>query len=203
MQLFSFLALFIVLLSACTSQVIIDNPTNSTLQITLDQKNITLDAKRSKTINLKNKEVKLIVKDTTGIEIVDEMINISGNGILNPTRSLYIIQKDIYCSVEDYEKYKLKLNLKKIITVNDKEYENVDFLLQEALFIPKNWDYGLDSDFPKNITSSDFQIVSKIYRLDALEKSFGYMGEIDFSNYTQKEMDVLLDSLNNMNKDSL
>ncbi|MGB0886045.1 MAG: hypothetical protein ACPGR5_06440 [Chitinophagales bacterium] len=203
MQLFSFLALFIVLLSACTSQVIIDNPTNSTLQITLDQKNITLDAKRSKTINLKNKEVKLIVKDTTGIEIVDEMINISGNGILNPTRSLYIIQKDIYCSVEDYEKYKLKLNLKKIITVNDKEYENVDFLLQEALFIPKNWDYGLDSDFPKNITSSDFQIVSKIYRLDALEKSFGYMGEIDFSNYTQKEMDVLLDSLNNMSKDSL
>ena len=203
MQLISFLALFIVLLSACTSQVIIDNPTNSTLQITLDQKNITLDAKRSKTINLKNKEVKLIVKDTTGIEIVDEMINISGNGILNPTRSLYIIQKDIYCSVEDYEKYKLKLNLKKIITVNDKEYENVDFLLQEALFIPKNWDYGLDSDFPKNITSSDFQIVSKIYRLDALEKSFGYMGEIDFSNYTQKEMDVLLDSLNNMNKDSL
>ncbi|MGB1018303.1 MAG: hypothetical protein ACPGVH_04485 [Chitinophagales bacterium] len=203
MQLISFLALFIVLLSACTSQVIIDNPTNSTLQITLDQKNITLDAKRSKTINLKNKEVKLIVKDTTGIEIVDEMINISGNGILNPTRSLYIIQKDIYCSVEDYEKYKLKLNLKKIITVNDKEYENVDFLLQEALFIPKNWDYGLDSDFPKNITSSDFQIVSKIYRLDALEKSFGYMGEIDFSNYTQKEMDVLLDSLNNMSKDSL
>lgn len=203
MRFFIILFSSLLLVSACTTEVVLDNPTGQTFLVNIDEQAYTLSPLKSQKVTLKEKSVQIIVKDTAENEIVNEAVQISGEGIINPTLSLYVIQKDVYCSLKDYEKYKEKLNLKESVLVNEKEYENVDFTLENRLFISKNWDYGLSEAFPKDIVVSDFQLVSKIFRIDALEKSFGFMGELDFSNYTQEEMDFLLDSLNNMKNDSL
>ncbi len=195
-QKFTFIAVFILLISACKSKVILDNPTDSDIVVSLDGTNYELLAYDQKVLELKKSTMLLIAKDVEGNEILNESINITGDGVMNPTRTMYVIWKDMYCLPEDYDTYKGNLDLKKMVTVNDKEYEMVDFTLVEDLFIAKNWDFDLNESFADSVDlKNKFLVKSKIYRVEDLETEFGYFGDIDFSDFDETEVQSFMDSL--------
>lgn len=194
---FLYLPLFIALFSACTSSVVIDNPLETNINVTIDGKTYDLIAYEQLELDMKNTATHVITTDAAGEELLNETIDISGDGVLNATKSTYVIWRDLYCLPADYEKYIGMLNLKELIAVNGKEYEEVDFTLTEASFIPKTWDYNLNEIFPDSVDiSNKYSIKSKIYRPGNLEEEFGYFGgDIDFSDYDDADVNAFIDSL--------
>lgn len=191
----------LVLVSACTFKVVIDNPTDMNLKVSLDDKEYDVAAFDQKEVELKKSDVKIIAKDTEGNEILNGTVKITGEGIINPTRTTYVIWKDLYCLSEDYASFKSNLNIKEMVLVNDKEYESVDFTLVDDLYILKNWDYNLKESFPDSVNlEKGYVIKSKIYRVEDLENEFGYYGDLDFTDYDDSDVNAFLDSLRQMLK---
>lgn len=206
-QKFTFIAVFILLLSACKSKILLDNPTDSNIVVSLDGTTYELLAFEQKELELKKSSVLVVAKDADGNEILNESVFVTGDGIINPTRTTYVIWKDLYCLPEDYDTYKDNLNLQKMVTVNDKEYEMVDFTLVEDLFISKNWDFNLNENFPDSVDlKNKYKVQSKIYRVDDLETEFGYFGDIDFSDFDETQVQDFMDSLRqvlNLNQENV
>lgn len=186
----------LVLLSSCTFQVVIDNPTDMNLKVSLDDKEYDIAAFAQQEVELKKAEVRIVAKDEEGNEILNETVQIAGAGIINPTRTTYVIFKDLYCLPENYDLFKSNLDIKEIVVVNDKEYESVDFTLVEDLFIPKTWDYNLNESFPDSVNlEKGYVVKSKIYRVEDIESEFGYFGDIDFTDFDEADVNAFMDSL--------
>lgn len=191
-----FIPFFILFLSACTSKVTIDNPTPDDITVSVNGTEYEIPAYDQKEVDLKNAPASIIAKDLEGNELLNEIVLITGDGILNVTRSLYIIWTDLYCQPDEFDTYKSKLNLKDLVVVNDKEYEMVDFELTEDVFISKKWDYNLNESFPDSVDLKNiFSIKSKVYRPDDLEAEFGYLGDLDFTESEDKDVKAFMDSL--------
>ena len=188
--------LLLILLSSCTTKVLIDNPTDLDITVSVDGKDYMVAAYESQSVDLKKATVNVTSKDEEGNEFMNEDVEITGEGVLNATNSTYVIWNDIYCSPEDYERLKVNLDLKDIVIVNEKEYEEIDFTVLEDAFIPKNWNYGLDEIFPDSVDLvNDYAIKSKIYNVQELEDEFGYFGDLDFSEYEEEDINSFIDSL--------
>lgn len=189
-------AIVLFLFSACKSKVIIDNPTDYAITVSIGDEKYEIAAASFVEIELSKKVVNIIAKDTANNELINEMIAITGDGVINPTKSTYIIWTDLYCKPEDYEAFKDKLDIKEVVIVNDKEYEAVDFEIKETVFIAKDWDLNLNESFPDSVDiSNDFVIKSKLYNVPQLEAEFGYFGNMDFTDYNESEVNAFMDSL--------
>lgn len=216
-----------VVLSSCnffkTHEIFIDNPTEYELTIDINNKTHVIEPYGNKTVKLKAKSYEVVAtiqnqeillhdhlddehdhdhehEEAQNFIIYEGTLSVSQSGIFNPTLYTYVVWKDLY--LEDMNKYNdyasSQLNLKPQLTINDKNYNDVDFtIFKEQLFIPKTWDYGLAEPWSDNVDvfSKSFVVKSKIYRLDALEEEWGYWGEFDMSDYTDEDFKNLIDSL--------
>lgn len=193
---FLVLPLFLFLLSACTTKVVVDNPSEVDINVSIDGKEYNIAALDQQVVELKKASAQIITTDADGTELLNETVDITGEGVINATNTTYVIWQDIYCLAENYELYKDKLNLKDLIEVNGKEYEEVDFTLAETPFIAKSWDYDLNESFPDSVDLSNmYALKTKIYRVQELEDEFGYFGDIDFSSFEEAEVQSFMDSL--------
>lgn len=194
-----FFMLYIALLSACTqnAQLIIDNPTNKNIVVTLNEKQYDVKAQSNTIIEIKKGKTTMQVSNNNENNSLTQTININDDGLLNPTQSTYVVFTDLYCLENEYEQYAKHLNTKKVVVVNNKEYEEVDFQVFEDVFIPKNWDYDLNTPFPKELEiKNNYLVKSKLFSVAQLEKEFGYIGNIDFSDYeSEEDVQHYLDSL--------
>lgn len=192
------LPIFILLLSACSSnaKVVIDNPSEADINVSIDGIAYEVMAYDQMEVELKKALAQVITKDAAGKELLNEAVEITGEGVLNATKTTYVIWQDIYCTPENYELYKDKLDLKELVEVNGKEYEEVDFTLVETAFIPKAWDYNLNESFPDSVDLSNmYALKTKIYRVETLETEFGYLGDLDFGDFDDADLNAFMDSL--------
>ncbi len=184
---------------SCTNQVIIDNPSTNTIQLSLANKNYVLNANSSKKIKLKSGSYKILSEIENGKKLLDTLIEINSDGIINATNYTYILWTDIFCQEEDYGKFKDKLHLKDTVVIEGLEFVDIDFVIKNEAFISKKWDYSLDEKMPKSIDVPEdkmFKIVSKIYRLPALKDEFNFLGDIDFNDLNKEEIESIIKSKN-------
>ncbi|MFT4644400.1 MAG: hypothetical protein ACI8ZX_000801, partial [Planctomycetota bacterium] len=132
--------------------------------------------------------------------LVNENVEIFNEGLLNVTKSNYAIWKDVFCEEADYEKYKVKLNLKDTVVVGGLEFVDIDLVLLNDVFIAKTWDLGIDKNMPESVEIAEdekFKIVSKIYHVAELKEVFNYYGDYDFTNLTEEEINKLINNREN------
>lgn len=196
----------LLLFSSCDSiiqyDVIIDNPSFDDLTVVVDDKPFEvfgydyMDGKFSRGAH------QVTATNADGEVVFDEEVDITGDGILNVTGATYVVWTDLYYENEAmYDVYAASgLNLKEVVEINGKEYNDVDLEVYEnESFIEEDWDIDLNDYWPDEVsTSNDYAVRSKVYRVDKLEEDWGYWGDYDYSDYEQEDIDGLLDSLQDL-----
>ncbi len=197
-----FLLTNLVLLSACNSifkiKIIVDNPSNDVLILNVDEKEHEIASNSFIKLDLVKGE-HLFKASIKGEELFNETLSITSEGLLNPTKAVYVVHKELYLLNQDeYETFAAQALDRQDHLIADKTYEDVDFLVYDAqTFIPKNWDFGVDQELPEEIKTSvgEHKVISKIYRISNLEKTWGFFGDFDFTKTSDKELKQFLDSL--------
>lgn len=203
--LFSLLIISILLFGCETEknvEIVVDNPSELDFSFSLKEEAYTVSALSKTTLKLKEGVYFLWIQNEIGDTLLNDSIYIFSNGLLNPTKSTYVVWNDLY--LENFDEYeqiaRSALNIQDSIFINDKEYNDVDFdVYENQVFIEKTWDFGVFEDWPEEIDLYSKSTVkkSKIYRLADLEEEWGYWGTFDFNDYTEEEFQQLLDSLLN------
>lgn len=201
--LFLFISFSLFLLSACTSffnnEIIIDNDDFSTMHLTVDGKTQELAGYTTLTLKLPKGEHEFTAV-IEGEAIFDSTITIKENGLVNLMKNTYVVWHDLYLkNPDEYEKYATEALKNEDVKIANKLYEDVQFEVYEGdVFIPKNWDFGLDEEWPEEVDfSGEYAVKGKIYRLIDLEESWGFYQDFDFSDKTDEELNQFLDSLIN------
>ncbi len=177
--------LFLSIQYSCSSDVsaVIDNPTDADLTVILDGKtNITIPANSSKNHIFTPGDHKMKV-ESTGAEYNFGLGSNMSGAILNPTKSGYIVMETSYAASDIYQKAaeaamkKGNIYLSALGMSIDGPYSK-----DSTFVIPRYWDYGVDENFPEQISISadaSYSIQSKVYReADFMKELFGAL----FSN---------------------
>jgi hypothetical protein len=192
----------LLLFSACNTffkiNIVVDNPSNDVLVLILDGKDYELLSNSFLELDLVKGEHHFIAT-VAGKEIFNETVSITNEGLLNLTKSTYVVHKELYLLNQDeYETHAVKALDRQDHLIANKTYEDVHFVVYEGqVFIPKNWDFGIDKELPEEIKTSvgEYEVISKLYRLSSLEKTWGFFGDFDFTQTSDKELKQFLDSL--------
>ncbi|MEX0596760.1 MAG: hypothetical protein WD512_09680, partial [Candidatus Paceibacterota bacterium] len=141
----------------------------------------------------------LFIAQIDGEEVFNETISITSEGLLNLTKSTYVVHKELYLlDQEKYNEFAEKALNRKDHQIAGKTYQDADFKVYEGeTFIPKIWEFGANEELPKEIKTSTeaYEVISKLYRLNDLEKLWGFYGNFDFTETGDKELKQFLDSL--------
>ncbi len=199
------LCLSLLFISACSSffkiNVEIDNPTDEILTVSVDGKDYEITPKSSTVIDLVKGEHD-IKANLDGRSTYEGVVSITNDGLLNLCNSTYVIHKEIYLADQSkYDEYATSALKLADVEINEKTYQNVDFeVYDETILVPKHWDYSVGESLPEEIKASEgeYAVISKLYRIDALEKAWGFYGDFDFSGNSDQELQQFLDSLNNL-----
>jgi hypothetical protein len=204
MKNFVFASLLLVLLVSCSwfkkYDVLIDNPTSFRIFVEIGDETYEIEAYSFEEIKLKSGEHKVVAWSDETEVFFDNVVKIDGDGILNPTLTTYVLWKDLYVNdMADYEKYAAEvLKIRDQVTIADKTYNDVDFTVYEKWpFIKALWNFGLFEPWTDelDIHSGNYQLKSKIYRVEDLEEEWGYWGEFDMADYTEQDFKNLIDSI--------
>lgn len=194
-------ALFIYSCSSVLQKnILIDNPSNQDLIVTIDGETYEISPYTSKEIEIAKGEYLVIAKQD-GEEVFNQKINITDNGVINTTKSTYVVWTDLYLSDIDNYAEIAKAELNNVDTeIEGNHYESVTFqVFKGDPFIAENWDFGLQQFWPQEVdlTSTTFAKKSKIYRLEDLESEWGFYGDYDFSDLSDEDFEQFMDSLIN------
>ncbi len=154
----------ISLFSCSGDNVILDNPSSETATFTFDGgESLKVKAGGNASISLEAGSYQVVVKlgDST---VADTTFDLKNGGIIHSGQSKYVIWKQLYGLQKDRT------------TLLNERWSNLDsvrvfgdFIIYEPewVFLEKNWDYGLNDEFPKSKTmyiTEDFKIESKVFR---------------------------------------
>lgn len=192
----------VAVLSSCSSlftkEVYIDNPSDLDIKVVVDGTEYLIPAYSSELIKLPKGE-HAVVASTDEQEIFNETVGITDKGILNVTGATYVVWKDLYLEdLDDYSSYAAGALNNENHEINNNVYEDVDFVVYEnESFIAKIWDFDLDQEWAKevDISSGNYVVKSKVYRLEDIEAEWGFYGDFDFSEYSDEDLNAFLDSL--------
>jgi len=164
--------------------------------INIDDKEYNLASLETKHLELKTGSHQVLCINSHGDTLLNSLVEINENGLLNTTKSTYVLWTDIFCKEEDYDNLKTKLNLKDTVKLEGLEFIDVDFELIDEIFIPTKWNYSIDEKMPKTVEikeQENYKIVSKIYTPAEIKEAFNYLGDIDFSGMTEAEINKVLE----------
>lgn len=146
----------------------LDNPLSDSIYVNIDGDKIFAIAPHSlKTVKIKagKHTFETIISQNRNKKMIQSgYFDSTTDGLLNVTKSAYVVWKDIYMK-EEKEEYYDNLD-EKIVEINGREYMGDIKLFDEtAIFIPKEWDYGVNKPFPDqvNLGNQPFVIKRKIY----------------------------------------
>ncbi len=194
---------FILLCASCSSlfkrDVVIDNPISEDITVWVGKKKYNIPSLGKLKTSLAKGEHKVLCENMKGEELMNHLVTVSGEGIINPTFSTYVLWRDLYINEGvTYDDISSKALNNKNTSIGNKVYKNVDFFVYDSVpFIAKNWDYDLYTDWPEKMNNLDEEYVvkSKIYRLKDLEESWGFYGNYDVRNLNPKELKLFIDSI--------
>jgi hypothetical protein len=159
-----FILMISLLLGACSSNnvdFVIDNPTNRTLKVRIDDQTYSIKPHQDQALTLSAGR-HLIETERTGK--LSFLVYANGKGCLvNPTLSPYLVVNEVYATND--ESAKGFRPLEKKIELEGIEYTG-PFDLNDDLFIEKNWSYGAHENFPEQIiisSTSNGNIKSKLF----------------------------------------
>jgi hypothetical protein len=180
------------------NEIWVDNTFSDTLSLHVGKKLFLIPG--NTVSNIKLKEGVYAVQATIGEEeVFNETVSMLSDGILNVGGNSYVIYKELFLANQDnYDEIAQKVLKNTNVEVNGKTYENVDFtIIENENFISKDWDFGLLESFPEELESEngEYAVSKKIYSISALEKEWGFWGNHDFSEASDKELQQFLDSL--------
>ena len=196
-KILSFSLFFIIVLSSCKQKIIVDNALNEKITVEIANKKYNIDSNKFLELKVKKGSQKIISYNSNNDTLLNSVVDIENDGILNATNTSYILWTDIYCDEADYNKYKDKLNIKDTVKLDNLEFIDVDFKIIKDAFIEKNWSYGLNEKMPDTLdlkNDEKYRIVSKIYRPNEIKKEFNYIGDIDFNDLNENEINKILES---------
>lgn len=201
----------LLLFSACKSffkvEIIVDNPNKTPITLIFDGEEHEIPGQSNISLNIVKGEHQIAAAQE-GEEIFNETISITGPGVLNPTKSTYVVHKELYLLDQSkYDEYAASALKRQDHQIANKTYEDVDFEVFEGqAFLGKNWDFGVEKELPEEIKTSagEYEVISKLYRLADLEKAWGFYGDFDFTQTSDTELKQFLDSLaNNLAVDTI
>ena len=170
---------FILSLSACSfadQQVVVDNPLNVTLAFRIDRDSFNITPHHFLELNIPrgSHSIEVSELDSRSSVIKAQLINISGDGLLNIGKTPYVRWTNVYVKPgTDTAAYK-RFIVNKKISLNGFEYEgDLELYPAEQLFIAKKWNLGLQQAFPSEMrTDQRVLLRSKIFRPDDFEAAF-------------------------------
>lgn len=177
--LFSLLVVLAVLLAiACSttpppSQIIVDNPTDSIISVTIGNDTLEINAKSSKVHTLPAGVYKVKYADSTYSFEVEQMRSTGIVFILNPTRSAYILEQAVYTKnflSQKRTNHNDRIPFDTIRVMNLFDISG-NFKRTDDLVIDDSYDFGLNTDFPQSVELSSYEtekLMIKIFR----EKDF-------------------------------
>ena len=162
-----------LLLAGCGGgNVILDNPRSETVTFEIgggDSHEVEAGGRTSISLDPGSHSVQVKLGDSI---LADTSFKLKEGGIIHSAGSKYVIWKDLYG---------VQTNRASLLSESWAELDSVrvygDFTIYEPawVFIEKNWDYGLDEEFPTSKTmyvTEDFQIESKVFRSKELIKYY-------------------------------
>lgn len=147
-----------------TIVVDIDNPLRDTIEVNMD------GLKAYKILPFSKEVTKIKAgKHTFDTRIRGKIVHSgyfdsSMDGLINATKSEYVVWKDIYMKEEKEEYYD---NIKEeVVVIDGREFiGDIKYYNASSIFIPKEWDYGVRDKFPEfvDLGKSPYVIKKKIY----------------------------------------
>ena len=193
-----YLLVFSILIFSCKENVVIDNAIDESIIVNIDKNVYELASNSFKDIEINKGNHKIVSYTKNGDTLLNTIINIESTGIINSSNISYVLWTDIYCEEEDYDIYKTHLDLKDTVIIDGLEFIDIDFKFYDEVFIPKIWDLGLDMPMPDTVDvfeDKNYKILSKIYRPQEIIEYFDYVGDIDFDNLSEEEINSILESM--------
>lgn len=144
----------------------IDNPTDTTLNLRIDQTTYDIKPHSAQDISLPAGRHSMESAGTGKLEFIVYVE--SRGGLINPTLTLYVTANQVY-AVSDAAATGFS-PIKKTISIDGVPFQG-PFALSDQLFIDKTWTYGVHENFPESITSYDRRsqgnIKSKLFTKEA------------------------------------
>lgn len=194
-----FFTFSLVLLVSCKEQIIIDNTLNESISVQIDEENFTIESNSYKELEINKGNHNVVSISRNGDTLLNAIINIDNEGVLNASNITYVLWSDIYCEEKDYNTYKTNLELQDTVTFDGLYFVEIDFKFYNEDFIPKTWDIGLNEIMPESVElteNSNYKILSKVFRPSEIKEEFNYIGDIDFNNLTEEEINSILQKRN-------
>jgi hypothetical protein len=129
----------------------IENPTDASMQVRIDEIAYDINPHQSKTVSLKIGEHRMEAPATGRIKFI-VYANRKGNGMINPTLSNYVIANEIY--VINDSKLKNFGTLDNLVQLDGVEFRG-PFTLANDLFIDNQWKFGVNESFPSSVRGYD------------------------------------------------
>lgn len=179
-----FLAALALLLASCggnnnDKKVYADNPTNQTLNFTIDGVSYSIPPKEHLLIDLADGTHTMTVKDAQETITFEKMENDKG-ALLNPANAQYVVWKTPYTD-KPIEENRAYLNSFKDVVVNGTTYHG-PFTVIEGYYNGNGnsftWKFGLDEDFPESYNIHDSGSTSvnimfgKLFRAEDFEAAY-------------------------------
>lgn len=95
------------------------------------------------------------------------------DGVLNATKSTYVVWKDIFMK-EEKEEYYENIDENEVIILGKSYFADLKVFDENSVYIPIEWDYGLQTPFPQKIPlgNEPFKVTTKIYRLNEFIREY-------------------------------
>lgn len=146
-------------------KVQVDNPLNDSIFVNLDGKDsFWVAPKKIKNILLKAGKHSF----TTSIKgkvYCNGYFDSPFDGVMNATKSVYVVWKDIFMK-EEKEEYYDNIDESEVIIHGKSYFADLKVFDENSFYIPVEWDFGLETPFPRTVSLGDepFKLLTKIYR---------------------------------------
>ena len=164
--------------SDAKAPVMIDNPTDTTIMVTISDQEYTLEPYDSLEIDLPFGEWQYdVLVDGERVWSFDKWMR-DGGSLINPTMSMYIRQRYLYSDDDDAEEVALRAwDIENTSSCIDaKVYEWYNVILYTGLYIVKDRDYGVDEESPDTVYISDstkYDTKDELFRKYQLKEFYG------------------------------
>ncbi len=174
-----------------TYELQIDNPNTEDLYISVNDKDYVIFGLDMLVLELAKGSYQFRGANETKTLNFSQQQKINSDGILNPYKASYVLWTDTY-STEPLKP------IAHIDSIQGNSYSNLRLEVLDSFFIPKKWDYALFESWKEQLQYHSIKNLekSKIYRLSAFEKTWGFESMIDSDQLSLKTINSELLQIN-------
>jgi hypothetical protein len=175
------LAAFLIVLSGCGGNIVLDNPRNEKVTFAFDGNNAhEVGPGASSSISLEPGEHAVEVRGASGQVLADTTFNLKedGEGLVHSGASNYLVWRQLY-GLQDNRKTLLNEMWVEFDSV--KAFGDIKVYPKEWIFIEKIWNLDLDDEMPDAKTlymTSDFKIETKVFRSSDFIDTYKRMSQL-------------------------